>query len=100
MHIVLLAISYHLYWPQIADIDECGERNGLCGGICVNEDHDHRCTCTAGTTLAQDGFNCGGRPSKAVNRAICIHASIALVCHRNGQEYLFDDRVKVGCNWW
>ena len=62
----------------LADIDECGERNGLCGGVCVNEETDHRCTCMAGTTLAQDGFNCGGRALKGVHKLCYVFMHLSL----------------------
>ena len=63
---------------MLADIDECGERNGLCGGVCVNEETDHRCTCMAGTTLAQDGFNCGGRVLKGVHKLCYVFMHLSL----------------------
>ena len=48
----------------VVDINECGERNGLCSDVCINEDYSYQCGCAPGRTLADDEFNCGSKYRK------------------------------------
>lgn len=44
------------------DINEClAATDNACSDICVNEDYSYACSCFTGTSLAQDGMNCGGK---------------------------------------
>jgi hypothetical protein len=69
--------------PQYSfqDIDECSDSSSnICSHTCTNNMPLYACECPLGKTLALDGKTCG-------------------VCNYGGQEYLFGDTVKIGCNW-
>jgi len=111
LYIKLFNISH-----TFVDIDECGERNGLCSDVCINDDYSYQCGCAPGRTLSNDGLNCGGKPAAESSTrnalvfvsftlltqvlALALHHLLLSVCYRSGQQFLFGDRVKVGCNWW
>lgn len=45
---------------SIADIDECGIRNGGCADKCVNKPGSYQCACRSGYKLADDKLTCSG----------------------------------------
>ena len=62
------------------DIDECGERNGLCSDVCINDDYSYQCGCAPGRTLSDDGLNCGGKPAaESSTRNALVFVSFTLL---------------------
>ena len=56
-------VSINLLLPRNnADVDECSEGVAECEQNCHNNDDSYTCSCSAGYELADDGFNCTGKP--------------------------------------
>ena len=43
---------------MFADVDECGDNNGGCSQLCVNEEPGFSCDCTENFELDNDGRTC------------------------------------------
>ena len=41
-----------------ADVDECGNSNGGCSQVCINEEPGFSCGCMQGFELDNDGMTC------------------------------------------
>ena len=57
-----IEITTLVYLPpdSLADIDECGIRNGGCTDKCVNKPGSYQCACRSGYKLGDDKLTCSG----------------------------------------